>query len=133
MPEFDTLARRACTLLGFPRVEFGQEHERFSLENAAQLLAHEFRAVARCDLPSALHFNQVAPVIAYLDSVRALRAPQLPPDISWDDFMAVMEKQITRLIRRDGELQVQKLAGVVVGTNGGGFARDYLNKLDSSA
>ncbi len=131
MPEFDTLARRACTLLGFPRVELGGENERFSLENAAQLLAHEFRAVARCDLPSALHFNQVDPVVAYLDSVRALRAPQLPPDIAWDEFMAVMEKQVTRLIRRDGELQVQKLAGVVLGTNGGAFAREYLTKLDA--
>ncbi len=131
MPEFDTLARRACTLLGFPRADFGPEHRRFALENGAQLLAHEFRAVARCDLPSALHFNNADPVVAYLDSVRALRAPQLPSEISWDEFMAVMEKQITRLIRRDGELQVQKLAGVLIGTNGGGFARDYLTRFDT--
>jgi ubiquinone/menaquinone biosynthesis C-methylase UbiE len=132
MPEIDTLARRACTLLGYPRQEFRTSHSSFALENGPVMLAHHFRAVARHDLPSAFHFPDVGPVIAYLNSMRALRASQLPGDLSWEEFMNVMEKQITRLIRHFGELQVHKLAGVLVATNGGGFAEQYLRQLDLS-
>jgi hypothetical protein len=105
-------------------------HSAFSLENGPVLLARNFRAVARYDIPSALRFPEVAPVMDYINSTQALRESQLPPGVSWDEFMGVMEKQITRLIRHFGELQVQKLAGVLVGTNGGGFAEDYLRRLD---
>jgi hypothetical protein len=132
MPEFDTLARRACTLLGYPQQDFKAAHTAFTLENGAPMLAHHFRAVARYDLPSAFHFPEVAPVMAYLNSMQALRAPQLPAEISWQDYMDVMEKQVTRLIRHFGELKVEKLAGALVGTNGGGFAQHYLWVLDGS-
>ena len=131
MPEFDTLARRACTLLGYPQQVFKGAHSAFSLENGTALLAHHFRAVARYDLPSAFHFPEVEPVMAYIDSMRALRAPQLPTEITWHDYMDVMEKQVTRLIRHFGELKVEKLAGALVGTNGGGFARAYLTMFNS--
>jgi ubiquinone/menaquinone biosynthesis C-methylase UbiE len=130
--ELDTLTRRALTLLGFPKAEpILRDHDSFFLENGSEVLAHYFRAVARYDLPSALHFPEVEPVLAYLNSMQALRAPYLPEDITWDDYIDVMEKQITRLIRHFGELEVQKLAGVLVGTNGGGFAADYFQRLDS--
>jgi hypothetical protein len=132
MPEFDTLARRACTLLGYPKMRFKPAHIKFSLENGPVLLAQHFRAVARYDLPSAFHFTEVEPVMAYLNSLQPLRSFELPSAVSWADFMDVMEKQITRLIRHFGELQVHKLAGVLVGTNGGGFATDYLRRLDTS-
>lgn len=133
MPELDTLARRACTLLGYPRQEFIPPHHGFTLENGPAQVARFFRAVARYDLPSAFHFPAVEPVLDYINSTKPLRAPQLPPGISWEEFMYVMEKQIARLIGHYGELQVQKLAGVIVGTNGGGFARDYLRRLDGPA
>jgi ubiquinone/menaquinone biosynthesis C-methylase UbiE len=132
MPEFDTLARRACTLLGYPKQRFKPAHVKFSLENGPVLLAHYFRAVARYDFPSAFHFTEVEPVMAYLNSLQPLRSFDLPESVPWEDFMDVMEKQITRLIRHFGELQVHKLAGVLVGTNGGGFATDYLQHLDST-
>ena len=96
------------------------------------LLAQHFRAVARYDMPSAFHFPEPEPVIAYLNSMRALREPQLPEGVAWEEFMDVMERQITRLIRHFGELQVHKLTGVLVATNGGGFARDYLGKLNGA-
>lgn len=131
MPELDTLARRACTLLGYPRQEFIPHHQAFTLENGPAQVARFFRAVARYDLPSAFHFPSVEPVLEYINSLKAIRAPQLPPGVSWEEFMYVMEKQIARLIHHYGELQVQKLAGVIVGTNGGGFAREYLRRLDA--
>jgi SAM-dependent methyltransferase len=133
MPELDMLARRACTLLGYPRQEFIATHRDFTLENGPVQAARFFRAVARYDLPSALHFPDVEPVLDYLNSLQAIQEPQLPPDVTWDEFMSVMEQQITRLIRHYGELQVQKLAGVIVATNGGGFARQYLNNLNGRA
>ncbi|MBN1201237.1 MAG: methyltransferase domain-containing protein [Anaerolineae bacterium] len=131
MPEFDTLARRTCTLLGSPK-QFKTPPDSFTLENGTVLLGRHFRAVARHDLPSALHFPEVEPVLAYLNSVRAIREPQLPEEISWADFMDTMEKQILRLIRHFGELQVHKLTGVLVATDGGGFAADYLRLLNGS-
>ncbi len=130
MPELDTLARRACTLLGYPRQEFVLTHRNFTLENGPAQAARFFRAVARYDLPSAFHFPDVEPVLDYLNSMQPIQEPQLPPGVSWEEFMNVMEKQITRLIRHYGELQVQKLAGVIVATNGGGFASHYLRNLN---
>jgi SAM-dependent methyltransferase len=131
MPEFETLSRRACTLLGYPRQEFLAPHRHFALENGTLRLARVFRAVARYDLPGAFYFPAVEPAIDYLNSLRAIRAPYLPAGVSWDDFMEVMEKQITRLIRHFGELQVQKLAGALVATDGGGFAAEYLRRFDN--
>jgi len=133
MLELETLARRACTLLGYPRQEFIPIHRAFTLENGPAQVARFFRAVARYDLPSALHFPDVEPVMDYLNSMRAIRAPQLPSGITWDEFLTVMEKQIARLIRHYGELQVQKLSGVIVATNGGGFASEYLHGLNGRA
>jgi SAM-dependent methyltransferase len=130
MPELDTLARRACTLLGYPRQEFVLTHRNFTLENGPVQAARFFRAVARYDLPSAFHFPDVEPVLDYLNSMQPIQEPQLPPGVAWEEFMSVMEKQITRLIRHYGELQVQKLAGVIVATNGGGFASHYLRSLN---
>ncbi len=133
LEEFDTLARRACTLLGYPRQHFRQAHANFSLENGTGMLARHFRAVARYDIPSTLHFPTVDPVLEFLNSVRPLGVFQLPKDVAWDDFIEVIDKQIRRLIRRDGELRVHKLAGALIGTNGGGFADGYLVQLDSRA
>lgn len=130
MPEFETLARRACILLGHPYPDFAIPYRQFTLENGVVRLGRYFRAVARYDLPGAFHFPEAEPALAYLNSMRALRAPYLPEGITWDDFMAVMEKQITRLIRHFGELEVHKLAGVLVATDGGGFAAEYLRLLD---
>ncbi|WP_119065359.1 class I SAM-dependent methyltransferase [Aggregatilinea lenta] len=133
MPELDTLYRRAITLLGYPKHRFADFVSGFTLESGPRRLAHHFRAVARYDLPSALYFPEVDPVLAYIDSTRDIREPQLPDEITWDAFMEMMNKQISRLIRHMGELQVNKLSGVLIATNGGGFAHDYLDLLDDAA
>jgi SAM-dependent methyltransferase len=131
LTEFDTLARRACTLLGYPKQKFKPPHSAFSLESGSAMIARYFRAVARYDHPGSFRFNEIDPVLAYIDSTRTLHVFELPTEIEWDEFMGVMRKQITRLIRAFGELQVQKLAGVLVGTNAGGFATKYLTMFDS--
>ncbi len=133
MAEFDTLSRRACTLLGFAGVRFESPHNRFTLENGPRQLAHYFRAVARYDIPSHFRFADPEPALAYIDSLRVLNEPQLPNGLSWENFMDAVEKQIRRLIRRTGELRVQKLSGALVATNGGCFAQDYLAKLNGGS
>ncbi len=133
LTEFDTLARRACTLLGYPKQKFKAPHSAFSLESGGAVIARYFRAVARYDHPGSFKFNEVDPVLAYIDSTRTLHVFDLPEEVAWDEFMDVMRKQITRLIRAFGELQVQKLAGVLVATNAGGFATEYLSLFDALA
>lgn len=131
LPELDSLARRACTLLGCPPKSYQPAHTSFTLENGTLRLGRHFRAVARYDLPSRFHFPETEPVIAYLDSMRALREPQLPAGVTWEAFLDMVRQQVERLIRYFGELRVEKLSGVLIATNGGGFARDYLARLDA--
>lgn len=133
MPEFDQLMRRALNLLGAT----GSEIETcmrsmlasFSLEEAAPQLSKHFPAVVRHDLPSAFVFPTKQPIMDYFNSMRTLQEPGLPRRVKWDDLMNVLGEQVQRLINHFGELVVNKLSGVVVATEAGGFAKDYLQKL----
>ena len=49
--------------------------------------------------------------------------------MAWDDFIGVMGEQVERLINHFGELIVNKLTGVLVATDSGAFARDYVEIL----
>jgi ubiquinone/menaquinone biosynthesis C-methylase UbiE len=132
MPELSTLYRRASLLLTnfqHRQAEALSVDTQFSLENGSQILSKHFFAVARRDLPSALIFPEADPVIAYLESMRDLREPYLPENVAWEDFMEMMRQQVTRLIEHSGKLVVKKLAGVVVATDSGGFAAEYVRRL----
>ncbi|MEP7286066.1 MAG: methyltransferase domain-containing protein [Chloroflexota bacterium] len=132
LPEFDQLFRRAYGLLGAvgPDVEpMRSTAHNFHLEDGAMKLSHHFFAVARYDLPGAFVFPSVQPALDYINSTRALREPQLPRRIAWDDFMSVMSDQIQRLINHFGELMVNKLSGVLIATDRGDFAQDYVERL----
>lgn len=130
LPEFEQLIRRTYSLLGAsgPDIEpMRPTSFNFHLEGGAVRLARHFYAVARFDLPSAFIFPAVQPAIDYINSMRPLREPQLPRRVSWDDFISVLSDQIQRLINHFGELIVNKLTGALVATDGGAFARDYVN------
>ncbi len=134
LPEFEQLIRRAYHLLG--AVTTDSEVMRptayhFQLEDGAAALARHFYAVARYDLPGAFIFPSAQPAIDYINSTRPLREPQLPVNISWDDFITVMHEQIQRLINHFGELVVNKLSGVLIGTNAGAFAKDFISLQNS--
>jgi len=130
-PEFEQLIRRSYNFLGVAaevdNMRAVEQH--FNLEDGTMKLAHHFFAVARYDLPGAFVFPSLQPVLDYLNSTRALREPQLPRRVSWDDFMNVMGDQIQRLINHFGELVVNKLAGVLIATDSGVFAHDYVELL----
>ena len=130
MPEFEQLIRRTYHLLGSVTSESEMMRPtayHFQLEDGAAKLARHFYAVARFDLPGAFIFPTAQPAIDYIKSTRPLREPQLPRRISWDDFITVMGDQIQRLINHFGELIVNKLTGVLIGTDAGAFASDFVS------
>jgi SAM-dependent methyltransferase len=137
MPEFDQLTRRVFSQLGVTGNDvenFVKPASRnFNLEDAPSQLSHHFGAVARFDLPSALVFPSKQPVLDYFNSMRALKEPLLPSKVTWEDFMNQLGDQVNRLITHFGELVVNKLAGVVIGTDVGGFAKQYMDQLHQSA
>ncbi len=136
MAEFDTLTRRALTLLGRPPKSndsfYSRFIEGFSLENGSRMLARHFRAVARHEIPSTFLFDDAKPVIKFLNSSRAARELSLPEGVEWEDFITVMADQIRRLISHFGELTVNRLSGVLLATDDGGFAKDYLSRIDGA-
>lgn len=132
MYEFKTLSRRALTLLGHTVPEENEtiSKDGFTLENASSKLSHHFRGVVRYEVPSSLVFHDAKPVIDYIDSMRSLEESSLPQGITWEDYMTVMASQIERLIGHFGELIVNKLSGVILATDIGGFAGEYFSMLD---
>ncbi|NWF69054.1 MAG: class I SAM-dependent methyltransferase [Chloroflexi bacterium] len=134
MPEFQVLFRRAIVLLSAPGSATPAQppmpaHNLFALENGTRHLARNFYAVVRYDLPGAFVFPSIEPVMAYLESTRQLREPQLPRGVLWDDVMMIMRQQITHLINHFGELSVNKISGVLIASDKGGFIREYVEHL----
>jgi 2-polyprenyl-3-methyl-5-hydroxy-6-metoxy-1,4-benzoquinol methylase len=131
MPEFHVLFRRAITLLAPPGTSHIQiplpSSHLFTLESGTRFMSRQFFAVVRYDLPSALVFPDVDPVMLYLESTRPMREPQLPEGILWDDVMVIVREQLTRLLEHFGEVVINKLAGVLIGTDKGDFIREYLD------
>lgn len=136
MPEFQVLFRRAIVLLGTPGsvpiTPPAPPSDLFALENGGRQLARHFYAVVRYDLPSTFVFPSVEPVIAYLESTRNLREPQLPDGVRWDDLILIMRQQIGHLLNHFGELVVNKLAGVLVASDAGGFIQEYVQQRSSA-
>ncbi|MCU0496176.1 MAG: class I SAM-dependent methyltransferase [Anaerolineae bacterium] len=135
MPELQVLMRRAIILLtrsGASQVQPPiASSELFALENGTRYLSHYFYGVVRYDLPSAFVFREIDPLIAYLDSMRDLREPQLPSDVAWEDVMTIMRQQVTHLIHHIGEFVINKLAGVLLASDNGGFIQEFSEHLGS--
>lgn len=134
MPEFNALYRRAIMLLSSPgKIQSGSSaipRSSFTLENGTLLLARHFYAVVRHDLPGALVFKAVEPVMDYLGTWRSMRESQLPTGVRWEDVMLIMREQFTRVIGHFGELVVNKLTGVLIASDRGGFITDYVEHLE---
>lgn len=134
MREFLALLNRGMLLLSTPgnihRRPLQPDSTRFSLENGVRQLAKHFYAVVRYDLPGELVFPKVEPVMAYMESLRSLREPQLPRGVFWDDLMLIVREQIARAIAHAGELKVEKLSGVLIANSSGGFIHDFVSRKD---
>jgi len=135
MLEFDQLMARAYGLLGAVSTSdaaLSQISQRFELENGPVHLHRHFFAVVRYDLPSALVFSEAQPAVDYIDSTRALEEPLLPHRVAWEDLISVLSDQIQRLINHFGELVVNKLSGVLIATDSGGFVQDYVARMEDT-
>jgi len=131
MREFLALLNRGLLLLSTPghiyKRPMQPDSTRFSLENGARQLSKHFYAVVRHDLPSELVFPKLEPVMAYMESLRSFREPQLPRGVFWDDLMLIVREQISRAINHSGELKVEKLSGVLIASSSGGFIHDFVS------
>lgn len=129
MPEFTALFRRALMLLSPPGTLHVPQLRTtvlpYSLESGARHLARHFYGVVRHDLPGALVFTEIEPVMAYLSSWRSIDEPLLPEGVDWDDVMLIMREQINRVLLHFGELVINKLVGALVASDRGGFIRQY--------
>lgn len=130
MPEFQVLLRRAITLLVPPntpnvRPPIPPDHL-FTLESGTRALSRHFYAVMRCDLPSTFVFPEVEPVMDYLESTRSLREPQLPSGVAWQDVMVIVRDQVNHLLTHLGELVVNKVGGVLLASDSGGFIHEFV-------
>lgn len=135
MPQFRDLFKRAIMVLtppGKQAVVPKPASLGFSLESGTRYLGRNFFAVVRYDLPSALVFDQAEPVLAYLESGRSLNEPQLPSGITWDAVMMIVREQVRNQLNYVGELVVNKLTGVLVASDRGGFIREYVNHQDET-
>jgi hypothetical protein len=89
----------------------------------------------RFDLPGKFTFDQIDPVIEYLNSSRPMLDPQLPEDVEWNDLTTIMRQQIGHLIDHLGEFTVSKFSGVLMASNNGGFIQEFTqtrNKVGES-
>jgi SAM-dependent methyltransferase len=133
MPEFQALFRRALLLLSNhvrPNSQYlVPPHNHYSLENGVRRLSRYFHTVVRHDLPAALVFPEIEPVITYLDSLRPFREAGLPPDVTWEALMEAMYDQVNRVITLQGELIVSKLSGVLVASNHPDFIERYTQQV----
>ena len=118
LPEVQALMRRAITLLvppGTTNIRVSAQHtDLFTLESGTRLLSRYFFAVVRYDLPGKLIFPAAEPLLAYIESTRAVRESELPAGVMWDEMMLIVREQISRLIEHFGELSInrlQRLAG----------------------
>jgi SAM-dependent methyltransferase len=133
LPELEQFIRRAYLLNGARSINVDLDSTRqFYLEDAAMRLARHFFAVARHDLPGRLIFHSAGPVVEFVNSMRALREPRLPRGLTWDKFIATFADLVEKVIASYGELEITKLAGVVIGTERGDFARGYVNALQKA-
>jgi hypothetical protein len=98
----------------------------FTLESGTRQLSNRFFAVMRQDFPSAFVFDEIEPVMDYLGTMRSLYEPQLPPEVAWDAVMMIVREQVRNQLNYVGQLIVQKLSGVLIASDRGGFIHDYV-------
>lgn len=131
MPQFHELIKRAILVLTAPgkavQLPLPSSYL-FSLESGTRQLARHFYAVVRYDLPGSLVFDDIEPVMAYIETTRSLREPQLPEGVTWDSVMLIVREQVKNQLNYFGELVVTKLSGVLVASDRGGFISGFVRQ-----
>jgi len=109
--------KSACRNLGHP-IELPESpvRKRFYLENGRSFIEPVFPNVKMDRFESALVFPTAEPMVAYINSMRHIYAPQLPGGLTWEALIQQVRRQIESVVVEQGEYRVPKTTGVFVAT-----------------
>jgi SAM-dependent methyltransferase len=93
---------------------WGKVSKRFNLENGSAYLEPHFARVTVHRHESAFVFPEIKPVLAYISSTRDTLRDDLPPNRTWDEFLAALREVVEAEIAARGEFRVSKTTGVLV-------------------
>lgn len=136
MPELRMLIRRAIIILTRANPSSIRPpmavSDLFSLESGTRFLSRYFYGVCRFEIPTTLIFHNENDFLAYLENIRDLLELYLPTDVTWEGVQEVLREQVAQFIHQLGDMQISRLAGVLIATNRGDFLRDFMRRRAES-
>jgi hypothetical protein len=99
--------------VGSPVEPWRSSTERFSLEDAAEVLGASFDEVRVQRTDNRLLVPEVAPVVAYVESTRDLSGAGVTDDV-WSAAIEVLEARVGSMIDVEGALALTVVKGVLV-------------------
>lgn len=93
---------------------FSPMTKRFRLENGETLLREVFTYIERHEVERPLAIPHAAPVLAYVESTRAVTEKLLPDGVKWDDVLIELEQLVTSVISEHGSFGVTSATGLFV-------------------
>jgi SAM-dependent methyltransferase len=90
------------------------ESSRFRLDNGTAMLRRHFAAADPMVWETAIRIPEAAPVVGYLDSLRASRADLLPAGVGWEAVMDAAAALAGQAIDRDGFFTADSHSGFIV-------------------
>lgn len=130
MPELRMLIRRAIIILTRANPSSVRPpmavSDLFSLESGTRFLSRYFYGVCRYEVPTTLIFHNEDDFLEYLGNIRDLLELYLPPDVTWEGVREVLREQVGQFIHQLGDMQISRLAGVLIATNRGDFLREFI-------
>jgi SAM-dependent methyltransferase len=115
MEELCSAINATLNKMGVSReTRWGNVSKRFNLENGSAYLEPHFARVTVHQHESALVFPEAEPALAYVASSRDVIRDDLPPNRTWDEFLAALRGVVEAEISARGEFRVSKAAGVLV-------------------
>ena len=78
----------------------------FPAEGAEAVLGAAFDAVVARRCRRRVEVPELAPVMAYLDSMRAFDEAALPPGTTWESYLTAARRHVAALLARDGAFRL---------------------------
>ena len=114
MEELRVAINRALSALGAStETSMGTVSRRFDLDSGMAYLEQRLHVTTHL-LESEFVFPSVEPVLAYVNSMRSELRDDLPPNRTWNEFIATLRDVVQTEIAAHGEFRVSKNAGVLM-------------------
>lgn len=114
MEELRVAMNHALSALGASNeTSMGTVSRRFDLDTGISYLERRWHVTTH-RLESEFVFPSVEPVLAYVNSMRSELRDDLPPNRTWDEFMAVLRDVVQTELATHGEFRVSKNVGVLI-------------------